>query len=317
MILAAEQPGAIARAADVLRRGGLCAFPTETVYGLGANALDAEAVARVFEVKARPAFDPLIVHVPDLESVPRVARSTDARVELLARRFWPGPLTLVLEKQADLPDLVTSGLPTVGVRVPSHPVALALLFETGLPIAAPSANPFGYVSPTTAAHVEELLGDRIELVLDGGPATVGVESTILSLVSPRPEILRPGAITREELEAVLGHEVSFETRVESAPQAPGQLALHYATRTPLALLGPGPGPNERVGLLCFSQPGHASAYAAVEVLGEDLRVAAARLFAALRRLDAQGLDRIVSESCPETGVGVAIMDRLRRAAARR
>ena len=319
-VLPAADPAAIAEAAAVIRRGGLVAFPTETVYGLGANAFDARAVARVFEAKARPSFDPLIVHLASAGELPRVAATEDPRVPRLATRFWPGPLTLVLPRVAELPEIVTSGLETVAVRVPAHPAAHALLLAAGTPIAAPSANPFGYVSPTTAAHVVERLGDALDVVLDGGPCRVGVESTILSLCGDRPLVLRPGGLPREELEAALGEPLAVAPPVER-PLAPGQLPHHYATRTPLRVLDGTalpPAAGGRVGLLAFARR-PASGFAAVEVLAEDgsLTTAAARLFAALRRLDALSLDLILAERCPETGLGLAIMDRLRRAAARR
>lgn len=317
-VLPASDPAAVARAAEVLRGGGLVAFPTETVYGLGACAFDARAVARVFAAKARPSFDPLIVHVHDASELPRVAAAgDDPRVARLAARFWPGPLTLVLHRRPEVPDIVTSGLDTVGVRVPSHPAALALLRAAG-PLAAPSANPFGYVSPTTAAHVAERLGTAVDLVLDGGPCRVGVESTILSLADEPPVLLRPGGVAREDVEAALGRPVALAPR-GGRPLAPGQLDTHYATHTPLRLLD-GPARDAgggRLGLLAFG-PTPARGYAAVEVLAPDghLATAAANLFAALRRLDGRGLDAIVAEPCPATGLGLAILDRLRRAAAR-
>ena len=318
-ILPATDLIALADAAAVLQRGGLVAFPTETVYGLGADAFDARAVARIFEVKARPSFDPLIVHLAEAASLDWVAVADDARIEALAARFWPGPLTLVLRRRPELPDIVTAGLDTVGVRVPAHPAARALIAAAGTPLAAPSANPFGYVSPTTAAHVAELLGDAVELVLDGGPCRVGLESTILSLAGD-PVILRPGGLPREALEDALGTRLAVAAPGDR-PLAPGQLQRHYASRTPLAILDQkakaAPAEPERVGLLAQG-PTHAPGFAAVEVLAPDgaIETAAARLFAALRRLDAMGLDRILAEPCAETGLGHAIMDRLRRAAAR-
>jgi L-threonylcarbamoyladenylate synthase len=297
----------------------MTAFPTETVYGLGADAFDARAVARIFEVKARPSFDPLIVHLAEAASLDWVAVADDPRAVDLAARFWPGPLTLVLKRRPELPDIVTAGLDTVGVRVPAHPAARALIAAAGTPLAAPSANPFGYVSPTTAAHVAELLGDAVDLVLDGGPCRVGLESTILSLAG-EPVILRPGGLPREALEEALGMSLPVAGPTER-PLAPGQLLTHYATRTPLLLLAARaeaapPGPS-RVGLLA-QRPTQARGFAAIEVLAPDgaVETAAARLFAALRRLDALGLDRILAEPCEETGLGHAIMDRLRRAAAR-
>jgi L-threonylcarbamoyladenylate synthase len=318
-ILPATDLIALADAAAVLQRGGLVAFPTETVYGLGADAFDARAVARVFEVKARPSFDPLIVHLAEAASLDWVAVPDGPRAAELASRFWPGPLTLVLKRRPELPDIVTAGLDTVGVRVPAHPAARALIAAAGTPLAAPSANPFGYVSPTTAAHVAELLGDVVEIVLDGGPCRVGLESTILSLVG-EPVILRPGGLPREALEEALGMRLSVAASSER-PLAPGQLQKHYATRTPLAILEAraeaAPTGQGRLGLLAQG-PTRAAGFTAVEVLAPDgaVETAAARLFAALRRLDAMGLDGILAEPCPETGLGHAIMDRLRRAAAR-
>ena len=307
---------ALADAAAVLQRGGLVAFPTETVYGLGADAFDARAVARVFEVKARPSFDPLIVHLAEAASLDWVAVAEDERAAVLAARFWPGPLTLVLKRRPELPDIVTAGLDTVGVRVPAHPAARALIAAAGTPLAAPSANPFGYVSPTTAEHVAELLGDAVEIVLDGGPCRVGVESTILSLAG-EAVILRPGGLPREALEEALGAKLPVAAATDR-PLAPGQLQKHYATRTPLAILesraDSAPADRGRLGLLAQG-PTRASGFAAVEVLAPDgaVETAAARLFAALRRLDAMGLDGILAEPCAETGLGYAIMDRLRRA----
>ncbi len=313
-VLPADDPAALEEAAAVLRRGGLVAFPTETVYGLGADAFQPLAVARVFEVKARPSFDPLIVHLASPGELARVSPTADPRVAVLAARFWPGPLTLVVPRRPEVPDLVTAGLDTVGVRVPAHSAARRLIAAAGTPLAAPSANPFGYVSPTTAAHVAELLGSAVDLVLDGGPCLVGVESTVLSLAGDRPAILRPGGVPREGLEEALGVSVEVAARGER-PLAPGQLDKHYATRTPLRILaGPaGPAPEGRVGLLAWREA-TATGYAATEVLAPDgsAETAAARLFAALRRLDAAGLDLILAEPCREAGLGHAIMDRLRR-----
>lgn len=300
----------------MLSRGGLVAFPTETVYGLGALALDARAVAGVFAAKNRPSFDPVIVHLAQAGQIDDLASEVPPLARVLAERFWPGPLTLVLPKRAEVPDIVTAGLPTVGVRVPRHPVALALLEATGQPLAAPSANPFGSVSPTTAQHVADGLGDRIDLILDGGPCAVGVESTVLSLVGARPRLLRPGGITREQLEAVAGRlELGSPA---SHPESPGQLASHYATRTPLTLFPTGSTPprsGERAGLLRYTAATPGGGFAAVETLSAsgDPREAAANLFAALRRLDALGLDLILAESPPAAGLGAAIMDRLQRA----
>lgn len=298
------------------------AFPTETVYGLGCDALNPDAAAKVFEAKQRPQFDPLIVHIADRRQLDHVVRALTTTARQLIDQFWPGPLTLVLPKQPTIPDLVTAGLDTVAVRMPNHPVAQALIREAGTPIAAPSANPFGYVSPTTAQHVADGLGRAIDLILDGGPCPVGVESTIVSLIGPQAELLRPGSITLEQLSAAIGL-LSRSSSVVDQPTAPGQLARHYATQTPVTILTSTktrstPTKNERAGLLIFSEARAADErFAAVEALSTtgDLREAARHLFAALRRLDAQGLDRIYVEPCQEEGLGMAIMDRLRRCAA--
>ncbi len=320
-ILPTDDPAAVAEGARLLRDGALVAFPTERVYGLGGNAFDARAVARIFEAKARPSFDPLIVHLADASDLGLVADAEDSRARHLAGLFWPGPLTLVLPRRPELPEIVTAGLDTVGVRVPAHEAARELIRAAGTPVAAPSANPFGYVSPTTAAHVAELLGDAVDLVLDGGPCRVGVESTIVSLATAAPTILRPGGVSREALEEALETRLVRAPTPTERPLAPGQLARHYATRTPLRILsaaaGPAPAGAGRVGLLAWRDAPAGGGYAAVEVLAPDglPTTAAARLFAVLRRLDAEGLDAIVAEPCEEHGLGHAIMDRLRRCAA--
>jgi L-threonylcarbamoyladenylate synthase len=305
----------IARAAAILRGGGVVAFPTETVYGLGANALDACAAAKIFEIKRRPAFDPLIVHIADLAVLGLIARAIPQSMRALMQRFWPGPLTLVLERSEEVPMIVTSGLPTVAVRMPSHPIALALIQECGFPIAAPSANAFGGISPTRAEHVERALGDRVDLILDGGPTPLGIESTILCL-DPTPTLLRPGALPVEEIEAVIGH-VARGAADQSRPVAPGRLRHHYAPRTPLQLVTQPPllCDRSRAGYLGFQRT--CEGYAAVRILSAkgDLREAAARLFEVLHELDDLGLERIDAEPVPEHGLGLAIMDRLGRAAA--
>ncbi len=308
------EPSSIETAVSLLREGQVVAFPTETVYGLGAIAYDARAVARIFEIKDRPRFDPLIVHVEsaglafDLcESCPKVATR-------LAEAFWPGPLTLVLPKHPSIPDIVTSGLPSVAVRVPAHPIAQQLLAAVAAPLAAPSANRFGRVSPTSATHVRDDLGDEVPLVLDGGSCKRGIESTIISLLEQRPRLLRHGSISLEEIAAVIG-EVDSTVSASERPQSPGQMRSHYAPRTPLEPLRDDvrPANFERVGLLAIG-PSSATGYAAIEVLSpnKDLREAACNLFAALRRLDERKLDRIVCEFAPPHGLGNAINDRLWR-----
>ena len=325
-ILDGRDSGAIARAAARLRDGGLVAFPTETVYGLGANALDAQAVTNVYAVKNRPRFDPLIVHVADAPAVADYATGIDGRTRRLMERFWPGPLTLVLPKRPAIPDIVTAGLDTVAVRQPAHPVALNLLRAVQFPIAAPSANPFGYVSPTTAAHVQDTLGHALDEIVDGGPCSVGVESTVLALDGPRSVLLRPGGVTLEQLESVIGKIDTQSSSRDSArpdPRSPGMLPSHYAPRVPLILLRPGeavprPAGGERIGLLTLAPRADAPGYAVTEHLSRtgDLTEAAANLFAVLRRLDTQNLQRVMVEAVPETGLGRAIVDRLRRAAVR-
>jgi L-threonylcarbamoyladenylate synthase len=305
------------RAAEIIKRGGIVAFPTETVYGLGADAFNPLAVARIFEVKRRPYFDPLIVHVAHPSNVEELAKEIPSNAKKLIERFWPGPLTVVLLKEEDIPDIVSAGLPTVAVRMPNHPMALALIKESRCPIAAPSANPFGYLSPTTAEHVRDQLGDQVDLILDGGPCSVGVESTILSFLEKRPRLLRPGGVSLEEIESVIGKvEIS---QIEDRPSAPGMLPKHYAPRTPIVLDW-----NEKnldrygdkhIGLLVLQEPKNSLKFHSVEVLSAkgDLREAAANLFAAIRRLDTMNLDLILAEPIPESGLGRAIMDRLRRA----
>ena len=320
-ILSASDAQSIRLAGRIITSGGLVAFPTETVYGLGCDAMNAEAAAKVFEAKQRPQFDPLIVHIADLTQLEMVIASLPAVGQQLIDAFWPGPLTLVLPKQPAIPDLITAGLSTVAVRMPNHPVAQSLIREAGTPIAAPSANLFGYVSPTTAQHVAAGLGSTVDLILDDGPCPIGVESTIVSLAGSQPELLRPGSITIEQLSAVIGA-IRRSVSVNHKPIAPGQLSRHYATQTPLTILASaGARPilkdGARAGLLIHSHPRDTDdRFAAVEVLSStgDLREAARHLFAALRRLDSLGLDRIYAEPCQEEGLGVAIMDRLRRCA---
>jgi L-threonylcarbamoyladenylate synthase len=304
----------IARAAVLLRQGGVVAFPTETVYGLGALAFDARAVARIFEIKGRPAFDPLIVHVADRSMLGEIVAAVPAAGETLIERFWPGPLSLVLKKRPAVPGLVTAGLSTVAVRISDHPVARALLEAVGSPLAAPSANPFGRLSPTRAEHVAHMLGDRVDLILDGGATTLGIESTIVA-VEPRPALLRPGAIALEPIEAAIGP--LERTTAGSKVRAPGQLEQHYAPATPLRLVDPKLVPqSERLRAGVITLRDVHEGYSASRTLSRrgDLREAAANLFEMLHELDALGLDRIDAAAVTETGLGLAIMDRLRRAA---
>jgi len=312
-----EKEGMIRQAAKTIQKGGVVAFPTETVYGLGANAFNPLAVARIFEVKKRPHFDPLIVHVVRQHDLKKLVTETPSKAIKLMERFWPGPLTLVLSKKEEVPDIVTSGLPTVAVRMPKHPIAQSLIEQSGCPIAAPSANLFGQLSPTTAGHVHEQLRDQIDLILDGGPCEVGVESTIVSFAGETPALLRPGGVTLEEIESVIGA-VEVGSHQEKI-SAPGMLPRHYAPRTPIMINWSEESlkvyKNKKIGFLAFQSPMDALKCSHVEILSKkgDLREAAANLFSAIRRLDALDLDLILAESVPETGLGRAIMDRLRRA----
>jgi len=319
------------RAAQALREGKLVVIPTETVYGLGANAFDENAVARVFEAKARPTFDPLIVHIARIEDIGLVAREVSESARSLARALWPGPLTMILPKKLEVPDIVTAGLPTVAVRFPKHPVAQRIIELAGIPVAAPSANPFGYISPTTAAHVISMLKDRVDFVVDGGPCDVGVESTVIDMTGARPVLLRPGGMPLEAIEAVVGPAVIPPRSSHHAGEAlssPGQTLSHYAPSTPLYLFEANslPSAAQRLGIL---HPSVALVYTsaraqeidsshvfdAVEALasGMDMREAAARLFSVLHEFDSRRLKAIYAERLPETGLGRAINDRLYRA----
>ncbi len=313
--------GAIGQAARALLAGGLVAFPTETVYGLGADATNGTAVARLYAAKGRPAFNPLIAHVAD-STAARALAVFDAAAEKMANAFWPGPLTLVLRKRLECPvaELATAGLDTIAVRVPNHPVARDILRALGRPIVAPSANRSGHVSPTTAAHVLADMRGRIELIVDGGPTTVGVESTIVACLDGRALLLRPGGISRAEIERVLGNALADAPDSDAnAPRAPGLLASHYAPKARLRL----DAADVRAGeaLLAFGANRPAGAERALRVLNlserGDLVEAAANLFSHLRALDAVGATVIAVMPVPLGGLGEAINDRLARAAAPR
>ena len=310
-------------AADLLQRGQLVAFPTETVYGLGADATNAVAVARIFEAKQRPTFDPLIVHVADIAQVEQVVSHFPETAQRLAREFWPGPLTLVLPKRDSIPDLVTAGLPGVGIRIPRHPVALELLTRAGCPVAAPSANPFGGISPTTARHVVDGLGQKVDWIVDGGPCTVGLESTVLSLMNDRPMLLRHGGCPLEDIERVVGQieiAVPDASQDDAAQPAPGMLSRHYAPGTRLVLIEHNrwaePIDGLRCGLLTAGKQPFKGQFSRIETLCDDgnLQTCAAKFFAAMRTLDASDLDVIIAHQFPAHGLGVALNDRLRRAA---
>ena len=310
----------IRRGAEIIKRGGLVAFPTETVYGLGGNSLDPRAVARIFEAKQRPSFDPLITHIADLETLDRIARVSDKRIFSVIEKLWPGALTLIIPKKKIIPDLVTSGLDTMAVRMPDHPTALELIRLSTGAVAAPSANPFGYLSPTTAQHVEASLGDRIDMVLDGGTCRVGVESTVLDMTRPVPTVLRPGGTDVETLREILGN-VEVLDRTSSTPKAPGQLLMHYSPRKPLHIVESAEeallacGSDRRAGFLSFRGQGDLDRFDAVEILTSrgDFLEAASRLFASLHRLDGAEIDVIYAERVPREGLGAAVMDRIYKA----
>lgn len=321
----APDPGAVADAAAVLVAGGLVALPTETVYGLGASARDAAAVRRVFTAKGRPADNPLICHVADADGLAALARRVSPLAAELAAAWWPGPLTLVVDAAPGLPAETTGGLDSVAVRAPAHPVALAVLRASGLAVAAPSANRSGRPSPTTAAHVLADLGAAVDLVLDAGPSPIGVESTVVDARGDRPVLLRPGAVTAEDLGIVsdptFGGEAAASGMAPGSPLSPGTRYRHYAPATPLLLAPPGGGAGvaaeaaaggRRIGLVA---PGAVPPGVVGLAAPADGAALAAVLFDALRRADALGLDALVIEAVPDTGIGRAVMDRLRRAAA--
>ncbi len=299
------------QAAELIRAGRLVAFPTETVYGLGANALDAEAVARIFAAKGRPSTSPLIVHVDSIDMARSLAREWPDAAQKLARKHWPGPLTLVLPKQDSVPGIVTAGLATVGLRMPSHPLALALIHAAGVPIAAPSANRFTELSPTTAEHVRRSLGDAVDMILDGGPTRVGIESTVLSLAGERPVLLRPGMISREDIELLIGS-IELAGQPEGAHPSPGMHPRHYSPHTRLSLVEAGaPLPPGSGAWLWLSA--ETPAARAIQMPADPAQYGA-RLYRLLHDLDREGLDWIAVERPPATPEWAAVLDRLTRAA---
>ena len=317
-----SQTAATEHPVELLRKGEVVALPTETVYGLAADALNPFAVAKIFEAKERPRFDPLIVHVPDkqwLERVAKVDNCSRGQIERLIAQFWPGPLTLVLNRQPIVPEIVTAGLDTVAVRMSSHPVFAEIISAFGKPVAAPSANRFGRISPTTAQHVLDELGGRIPLIVDAGPTAHGIESTIIAVHGDKIDILRRGPITAEQLRGIGFEPMSDRQDADATDiRAPGQLPSHYAPETPLCLIdnaeGFTPREGHRVGLLAWNTSTSQEKFTAVRALSErrDLREAAANLFRCLRELDELDLDLIVAERVPAQGLGAAILDRLER-----
>lgn len=305
-------------AIDFLKKGEVVGIPTETVYGLAANALNKDAVLSVFEIKNRPHFDPLIIHLPNFESIVQYTINHDKRVQLLAEQLMPGPLTLLLHKNDKIPYLVTSGSEKVACRIPQHPLSIELLKQLDFPLAAPSANPFGYISPTKAIHVEQQLGDKIPYILDGGECMVGIESTIIDCTTPKFEILRLGGCSIETIEQCLGEKVILNLNLNSNPKAPGQLDKHYSPRTPMKLVNDFKSYNnkeqKRVAFLTFGNEN-------LEHMGFQLNLsasanlseAAKNLFDMMRQLDEMNFDLIVSKLLPEHGIGLAVNDRLKRA----
>ena len=315
----APDPAAIAEAAAVLRAGGLVAFPTETVYGLGANALDETAVRRIFAAKGRPDFNPLIVHVADADKARELVTSWPEQASMLAERFWPGPLTLVLPKRALVPDAVTAGLGAVGIRVPAHPVALALIRAARLPVAAPSANRFTELSPTSADHVLKTLSDKVDLVLDGGPTAVGIESTVLDLSGDTPRLLRPGMVSQAELESAIGPVGGAPLVAPGAPRlSPGMTERHYAPRARVVLTDEEAWPahlaeyhGQLSGALILGDPTWAVAHPMRMPI--DPVAYAARLYAALHALDDLGCQVVLVEMPPADADWLGVRDRLVRA----
>lgn len=309
----------IAEAVACLNREEVIGLPTETVYGLAGNIFSEKAIRNIFSIKQRPLFNPLIVHIGRAEMVEQIAQNIPLQAYQLITAFWPGPLTLVLERKAGIPDLVTGGKDTVAVRMPNHPMALALLEMLEYPLAAPSANPFGSISPTTAQHVASYFPQQLELVLDGGPCERGVESTIVGFPDGVPTLYRHGSIPAEDIEAELG-QLAYLTRKEHAPDAPGMLSRHYAPATRIILSTDvaktaAANTGQKTGLLLFSQPLQMTNIVHQEILSpkEDMKEAAMHLYAAMHRLDQMGLDLIIAQRFPDIGLGRTINDRLERA----
>ena len=319
MILQATEKN-IKLAADKIKNGDIVAFPTETVYGLGADGLNPIAVAKIFEAKNRPTFNPLIMHISSIDQLDNLVEINSSKIKKLIKNFWPGPLTLVLPKKYIVPDIVTAGHSTVAVRMPDHPVALKLIKESGSPIAAPSANTFGFLSPTSAKHVEKQLKGKVDYILDGGKSGVGVESTIIEVIGERVYLLRPGGIALEKIEVLVG-DVEIKKADVTKPDSPGQLLHHYAPTVPIKFLNEVDSKElegKRIGGLFFKENKSTIEFSFVKILSPagNMREAAANLFHHLHDLEVLNLDLIIVEPIEETGLGIAIMDRLKRAANR-
>ena len=307
-------------AAEIIKNGGLVAFPTETVYGLGADGLNPLASAKIFEVKKRPSFNPLILHISEKNQLSKYCFYEDERIEKLINKFWPGPLTLVLPKTDLVPDIVTSGNPTVAIRMPNHKIALELIRHSETPIAAPSANKFGHLSPTEALHVKKSLGNKVDMILDGGKSEVGVESTIIQFEKGKFYLLRPGGVSEEEVESIIG---GIETGIVNLekPNAPGQLLYHYAPSIPLYFLNSQmieKNKGKKIGVLFAKKQNVNYDFTSVKILSEkgDMKESAANLFKHLHDFENENIDIIMVEKVEEHGLGLAIMDRLKKAAKR-
>lgn len=308
----------VKKAAKILSEGGLVAIPTETVYGLAANAFNAEAVTSIFKAKNRPSFDPLITHIADVNQLDSLVSQIPEGVQLLIKKFWPGPLTIVLPKTEKISDLITSGLDSAAFRIPKHPLTKLLLNEINFPLVAPSANPFTYVSPTTAQHVEDQLGEKVDYILDGGPCSIGVESTIISFTNSTPKILRLGGLGAEEIEQTIG-KVDIQTHSNSKPQAPGMLSSHYSPGVEIKVgniteLIP-ENIGKKIGIISFKKPFPDYLNSVLAPSG-NLSEAAQNLFKSLRWMGNQQVDIILTEFVPDHGLGRAINDRLKRASSK-
>lgn len=317
MILNAKIKENIIKAAEVIKGGGLVAFPTETVYGLGADGLNPIAAAKIFEAKERPAFNPLILHISDFKILSGIAEIRNPKAEILIKKFWPGPLTLVLPKKESVPDIVTSGHPTVAVRMPSNDIALEFIRLCGTPVAAPSANRFGRLSPTTAQHVEKQLADKVDLILDGGKTSIGVESTILQIDEEEISLLRHGGLSIEEIENEIGRIKSGKHNTQN-PNSPGQLPFHYSPVIPTLFLNKknyADSAGKKIGILYFKNPDKNLYCHSEKILSQsgDMREAAANLFLMLHEFEKENVEIILIEAVEERGLGKAIMDRMEKA----
>lgn len=309
----------ISKAVRILIQEDLVAIPTETVYGLAGNIYSEKALKAIFEMKKRPFFNPLIVHIKSVEQLDELAKDIPEKARLLADKFWPGPLTMVLKKRESVPDLVTAGKDSVAIRIPNHPIALALLEALDFPLAAPSANPFGAISPTSALHVEAYFSGKLQLVLDGGDCQNGIESTIIGFENGEPVLYRLGSISVEDIEGVIG-KIQIKNKKDNAPDAPGMLSRHYAPATATFLESDVAQfikgfPSKKIGLLLFKERIENSSAMHQEILSEkgDLKEATSQLYAAMHRLDKMDLDMIVAERFPDFELGKSINDRLQRA----